>query len=145
MDGQSYRIPCDPVAPGTKVADEDMCIIEKMPVKSIISYPKTGATIKTGQALSVRGKAWTSAKSIQKVECSIDFGKTWTNCQLKSNTNRYAWQAFDTSLKFPQKGYYEVWARATDSEGHLQPVILPGWNPKGYLNNACHRIAIKVV
>jgi len=24
-------------------------------------------------------------------------------------------------------------------------MILPGWNPKGYLNNACHRIAIKVV
>jgi hypothetical protein len=23
--------------------------------------------------------------------------------------------------------------------------VLPGWNPRGYLNNACHRIAVKVV
>lgn len=145
MEGQSYRIPCDPVAPGTKVADEDMCIIENMPVKSIITYPKTGATIKRRQSLDVRGKAWTSAKSIHKVECSIDFGKTWTNCTLGAASNRYAWQTFTSSLDFPQSGYYEVWARATDSEGQNQPMILPGWNPKGYLNNACHRIAIKVV
>jgi len=26
-----------------------------------------------------------------------------------------------------------------------QPMVLPGWNPKGYLNNACHRIAVQVV
>ena len=44
MNGQSYRVPCKPVAPGTKVADEDMCIIESMPVKSIITYPKSGIT-----------------------------------------------------------------------------------------------------
>ena len=43
------------------------------------------------------------------------------------------------------KGYYEVWSRATDSKGVMQPVVLPGWNPKGYLNNACHRIALRVV
>jgi len=35
-------------------------------------------------------------------------------------------------------------ARATDSNGLSQPMLLPGWNPKGYLNNACHRIAVKV-
>ena len=44
-----------------------------------------------------------------------------------------------------KKGYYEVWAKATDSLGKSQPMIVPGWNPKGYLNNACHRIAIKVI
>ncbi len=40
MTGQAYRTPCDAVAPGTKVADEDMCIIHSMPVKSLITYPK---------------------------------------------------------------------------------------------------------
>ena len=38
----------------------------------------------------------------------------------------------------------DLW-RAVDSEGRSQPMILPGWNPKGYLNNACHRIAVQVV
>ena len=41
-------------------------------------------------------------------------------------------------------GYFEIWARATDSAGRAQPMVLPGWNPKGYLNNACHRIAVQV-
>ncbi|NCF60187.1 MAG: molybdopterin-dependent oxidoreductase [Gammaproteobacteria bacterium] len=49
-----------------------------------------------------------------------------------------------TEVEFPESGYYEVWARATDSEGRAQPMVLPGWNPKGYLNNACHRIAVQV-
>ncbi|WP_446051628.1 molybdopterin-dependent oxidoreductase, partial [Zobellia laminariae] len=49
MTGTAYRVPCKPVAPGTKVADEDMCIIESMPVKSLITYPKSGATISKGK------------------------------------------------------------------------------------------------
>ncbi len=145
MKGSSYRVPCTPVAPGTKVADEDMCIIENMPVKSLLTYPKTGATIPLARSLPIAGHAWTSALEIQTVEYSIDFGMTWKVCELTSSDNRYAWQHFNAQVHFPEPGYYEVWARATDSQGNTQPMLLPGWNPKGYLNNACHRIAIKVV
>jgi len=145
MIGSSYRVPCKPVAPGSKVVDKDMCIIENMPVKSLIPSPRTGATIKLSQQLPIQGKAWTSATKVTQVECSIDFGKSWTPCTLSESHNRYAWQQFETQLSFPETGYYEVWARATDSEGDIQPMLLPGWNPKGYLNNACHRIAIKVI
>lgn len=145
MGGASYRTPCSPVSPGAKVADEDMCIIERMPVKSLITSPKTGATIKLNQALPIAGHAWTSSKEIVKVEYSIDFGERWQEAIVSESTNRYAWQHFEAKVKFPKQGYYEVWARATDSEDKRQPMLLPGWNPKGYLNNACHRIAIKVV
>lgn len=144
MTGQSYRVPCKPVAPGTKVPDDEMCIIEEMPVKSLITFPKTGATIKPSTKLPIRGKAWTSAAKISKVEYSIDFGSSWQACELESANNRYSWQAFSASVSFPQSGYYEVWARATDDAGAAQPMLLPGWNPRGYLNNACHRIAVKV-
>jgi DMSO/TMAO reductase YedYZ molybdopterin-dependent catalytic subunit len=145
MGGQSYRVPCNPVAPGSKVADEDMCIIEDMPVKSLLTFPKTGATILDGQQLPIRGYAWTAAQEIKKVEYSIDFGQSWMIADLSSQSNRYAWQKFSAHIKFPKKGYYEIWAKATDSDGISQPMLLPGWNPRGYLNNACHRIAIKVV
>ena len=144
MTGQAYRVPCKPVAPGTKVADSDMCIIERMPVKSLITYPKTGATIRLNQSLPIRGKAWTAAQSVQSIDYSIDFGKTWQSCNVESAANKFAWQKFSAKIKFPKAGYYELWAKATDSDGDTQPIILPGWNPKGYLNNACHRIAIKV-
>ncbi|WP_136466436.1 sulfite oxidase [Flagellimonas onchidii] len=144
MTGTAYRVPCEPVAPGEKVADEDMCIIESMPVKSLITYPKSGATINEGKSLKIRGHAWAGELSVSKVEYSIDFGSTWKNCSLEKPANRLAWQHFKADVRFPKKGYYEVWARATDSQGVSQPMVLPGWNPKGYLNNACHRIAVKV-
>jgi sulfite oxidase len=144
MTGTAYRIPCNPVAPGEKVKDEDMCIIESMPVKSLITYPKSGAMIKKQQKLNIRGHAWAGELEVAKMEYSIDFGATWVTCSLEKPLNRLAWQHFSASIEFPKKGYYEVWARATDAQGVSQPMLLPGWNPKGYLNNACHRIAIKV-
>ncbi|MDF1695246.1 MAG: sulfite oxidase [Saprospiraceae bacterium] len=144
MKGQAYRVPCKPVSPGTKVADEDMCIIESMPVKSILTYPKTGAMIKLKDQLPIRGHAWAGDLKVAKMEYSIDFGSTWKMCTLTQPKNRHAWQQFSANVSFPQTGYFEVWARATDTDGKSQPMILPGWNPKGYLNNACHRIAIKV-
>lgn len=52
MTGKSYRMPCEPVAPGTKVADGDMCIIEAMPVKSLITSPKSGVTTGLNQTLA---------------------------------------------------------------------------------------------
>lgn len=144
MGGSSYRVPCTPVAPGSKVPDEDMCIIESMPVKSLITYPKTGAILENRSTLSVNGQAWAGELSVQEVLCSIDFGATWQPCKLDSPANRLAWQQWRTTVTFPKRGYYEVWAKAIDETGKMQPVVLPGWNPKGYLNNACHRIAVQV-
>ncbi len=145
MTGTAYRVPCNPVAAGEKVKDEDMCIIESMPVKSLITYPKTGATIQEGKKLNIRGHAWAGELEVSKMEYSIDFGSTWQQCSHEKPANRLAWQHFTANVDFPKKGYYEVWARATNARGLSQPMLLPGWNPKGYLNNACHRIAIKVV
>jgi len=144
MTGTAYRVPCNPVAPGEKVKDEDMCIIESMPVKSLITYPKSGAMINKGKKLDIRGHAWAGELEVTQMEYSIDFGSTWQSCPIEKPANRLAWQHFNASIGFPKEGYYEVWARATDSNGISQPMLLPGWNPKGYLNNACHRIAVKV-
>jgi len=144
MTGTAYRVPCEPVAPGEKVKDEDMCIIESLPVKSLITYPKSGAVINKEQSLNIRGHAWAGELEVTKMEYSIDFGSSWTECTVEKAANRLAWQHFSATVDFPKPGYYEVWARATDSNDKAQPMILPGWNPKGYLNNACHRIAVKV-
>ncbi|HLT89439.1 MAG TPA: sulfite oxidase [Woeseiaceae bacterium] len=144
MLGQSYRMPCQPVAPGAEVADEDMCIIGSMPVRSLVTYPKSGITHPAGKALEVRGHAWAGDRSVRRLYTSIDFGATWQRARLERPANRLAWQHWKQAIEFPQPGYYEVWARAEDSEGVSQPMVLPGWNPRGYLNNACHRIAVQV-
>lgn len=145
MMGTSYRVPCEAVAPGTEVPEDKMCIIESMPVKSLLTYPKSGALVKVNQSFEVRGHAWAGELSVEEMHISIDFGATWQKANLKNLKNRLAWQHWSTQVQLPEKGYYEIWARATDSEGRSQPMVVPGWNPKGYLNNACHRIAVKAV
>ncbi len=145
MTGSSYRVPKHPVAPGTVVPDADMEIIESMPVKSLVTHPKSGITQQLGQQLAVRGHAWAGDHEVAEVWVSIDFGAHWLPCNLRKPVNRLAWQRWTADVTFPEPGYYEIWARAVDSKGRSQPQVIPGWNPKGYLNNACHRIAVQVV
>ena len=144
MTGTSYRVPCKPVAPGSEVPDDQLCIIESMPVKSLITFPKSGLEHALGEKLALRGHAWAGDNAVSKMHVSIDFGATWQKAKLESPANRLAWQHWTAAVRFPEAGYYEIWARATDDAGRAQPMVLPGWNPKGYLNNACHRIAVQV-
>ena len=145
MTGSSYRTPEHPVAPGDTVAESDMKVITVMPVKSLITFPKTGITSPHENPFEVRGHAWSGAGEIDRVDVTFDFGATWQTTRLAPPRNHFAWQRWSTTLQFPRKGYYEIWARATDRQGKSQPMIVPGWNPKGYLNNAMHRIAVKVI
>jgi len=147
-DGQkmnSYRVPKFPVKPGSVVSPGDMDIIESMPVKSLITGPMNGGFISQGDSLNIRGHAWSGDRYVKEMHISYDFGATWKKAELKDPINRFAWQNWNANIRFPTKGYYEIWARATDSEGVMQPMVVPGWNPKGYLNNAMHRIAITVL
>ena len=144
MGGTSYRVPCNPVAPGAEVPVQDMCIIESMPVKSLITSPESGTALSVNQPVVFKGHAWAGDRAVGSVHTSVDFGATWHKAELAAPVNRLAWQSWQSAHTFPKSGYYEVWARATDEAGVSQPMLLPGWNPKGYLNNACHRVALAV-
>ncbi|MBT5924983.1 MAG: sulfite oxidase [Verrucomicrobia bacterium] len=144
MVGTSYRVPKHPVAPGTKVPTEDMEIIQTMPVKSIITHPETGSDFQNSKTVNVRGHAWSGNGRVTRVDLSYDFGATWQRTSLSNPVNAYAWQRWESGLELPIAGYYEIWARATDANGQMQPMVVPGWNPKGYLNNAVHRISVRV-
>ena len=145
MTGHSYRLPKFPVAPGTKVEAADMAVIHELPVKSLITLPATGAEVSVGQPAVLRGQAWSGWGDVRAMHLSYDFGATWVAAKLSAPRNRYAWQRWSAELKLPAKGYYEIWARATDEKGFMQPMLVPGWNPEGYCNNAMHRIALKAV
>lgn len=145
MTGHSYRMPKFPVAPGTKVEAADMAILEELPVKSCITFPASGTELPASQPVQLRGQAWSGWGDVQAMHVSYDFGATWAPAKLSPPRNRYAWQRWSVELKLPVKGYYELWARATDEKGFQQPMLVPGWNPEGYCNNAMHRIALKAV
>ena len=142
MTGTSYRVPNRPIAPGEKVDEKDFVIIHSMPVKSLITNPPNGH--RTPDAtLKVRGHAWAGDRRVDAVHLSIDFGATWIETKLDDPVNAYAWQNWRARVAFPQAGYYEIWARATDSHGVSQPHAI-AWNPRGYLNNSMHRVAVTV-
>jgi DMSO/TMAO reductase YedYZ molybdopterin-dependent catalytic subunit len=141
MTGTAYRVPNHPVAAGEKVEKADFEIIERMPVKALITAPATSSTVSDGK-LEVRGHAWSGDRTVVSVDVSIDFGATWQKAKLDRPINPGAWQNWRTSVTLPVKGYYEVWARAIDDAGDGQPQAI-AWNPKGYLNNSVHRVAVK--
>ncbi len=144
MAPPSYTVPRLPVAPGSRVPDSDMRIIESMPVKSLITYPRSGISVGQRERLDVRGHAWAGDDMVSAVFLSTDFGATWLPTAVQSPANRLAWQDWSSWVQFSEPGYYEVWVRAMDAAGRSQPMVVPGWNPRGYLNNACHRIAVQV-
>jgi hypothetical protein len=91
-----------------------------------------------------RGHAWAGDLAVKEVWTSIDYGSSWQRAELADAPNRMAWQGWKTEIAFPSPGYSEIWARAVDENGLSQPMVVPNWNPQGYLNNACHRIAVQV-
>lgn len=145
MTGLSYRVPRYPVAAGAEVPHEDMKVMSSMVVKSVITNPVAGTEIQAGRPFEVRGQAWAGDDWVTAMEVSIDFGATWQTATVDPAPNRYSWQRWRANVLLPQSGYYEVWARATDNNGRSQPMVVPGWNPRGYLNNSCHRIHLTAV
>lgn len=140
MAAPSYSVPSYPVAPGTDVPLEDFETIHAMPVKSLITHPQDGADV--GAEIEVRGHAWAGDRTVQKMEVSSDYGESWQRAELDDPVNAGAWQNWRTTVSLPQSGYFEIWARATDSEGVMQPFAIK-WNPKGYLNNSFHKVAVQ--
>jgi DMSO/TMAO reductase YedYZ molybdopterin-dependent catalytic subunit len=145
MLGTSYRVAIKPIVPGAKSDNANFRILESMPVRSIISNPSNGAKLAAGtREVKLRGAAWDGESDIRRVDLSVDFGATWQAAQLAKPKNRYDWRRWTASLKLPSDGYYEIWSRATDSQGRMQPHIAGSWNPSGYGGNPMHRIAVLV-
>ena len=143
MTGYSYRVPAYPVVPGSKPPKEDMVIATAWQIKSMITLPAANTRAKVGENIKVRGHAWAGEDTVSEVWISTDYGLNWEKAKLNPLPNKYAWNTFETELTFPDRGYYEIWARAVDDKGNTQPARQP-WNPKGYLGNVIHRVPVLV-
>jgi hypothetical protein len=145
MTGFSYRVAIKPMVPGDKPDPKNFRILESMPVRSIITSPSNGTKLAAGtREIKLRGASWAGDLSVQRVDVSTDFGATWVRARLDKPKNKYDWQRWTASVKLPSDGYYEIWARATDSRGTMQPHQAGFWNPQGYGGNAMHRVAVLI-
>jgi DMSO/TMAO reductase YedYZ molybdopterin-dependent catalytic subunit len=145
MGGTSYRVAVKPMVPGEKPDPANFRDLESMPVRSIITSPMNGTKLAAGtREVELRGASWAGDRTVKEVDVSIDYGATWHKAKLGAPKNRYDWQRWTASVKLPSDGYYEIWSRATDADGVMQPHIAGSWNPQGYGGNPMHRVAVLV-
>jgi sulfite oxidase len=145
MGGTSYRVPVRPIVPGSRNDGRDFRDLESMPVRSVLTNLGHGARLPAGtRELDLRGHAWAGDRTVRAVHASIDFGATWREMRVEQPANSHAWQRWSGRVALPSDGYYEVWYRATESEGLMQPHVAANWNPQGYGSNPISRAAILV-
>jgi sulfite oxidase len=136
-----YRLPNQPVKPGDVVKPEDTHPVTVLSVKSVISGPVEGSSIRAGR-VSVHGAAWAGEADIVKVELSTDGGANWNPAKLGPEQSHYAWRLWSYDWK-AKTGEYTILSRATDSQGRTQAAVAD-WNPSGYLYNAFDQVKIHV-
>jgi sulfite oxidase len=145
MGGTSYRVPVAPIVPGSRNDGRDFKDLESMPVRSVLTSLAHGARLPAGtRSLDLRGHAWAGDRTVRAVHASVDYGATWTAMRVDPPANSHAWQRWSGRVALPTDGYYEVWYRATDSEGVMQPHAAANWNPQGYGANPISRAAVLV-
>jgi DMSO/TMAO reductase YedYZ molybdopterin-dependent catalytic subunit len=145
MGGTSYRVAIKPMVPGDKPDEANFRDLESMPVRSIITSPANGTKLgKDTREIKLRGAAWAGDFTVKSVMVSTDFGATWQNASVAQPKNKYDWQRWSAAVKVPSEGYYEIWSRATDSRGIMQPHVAGSWNPQGYGGNPMHRVAVLI-
>jgi sulfite oxidase len=141
MNGTDYRLPVVPVRPGEPVDEAHFQVITDMPVNSLITSPVEGFSHSAHGSLEIRGFAWSGHVPVQSVAVSADGGRHWQDAQLEEEFERFAWRRFRTTID-PGPGAVAIMARATDAQGHAQPLEAP-WNPRGYCNNAVNRVRVE--
>ncbi len=145
MGGTSYRVAINPMVPGAPADPKNFRDLELMPVRSIITSPMDGTSFgKDVREVKLRGAAWAGDLRVRRVDISIDFGATWKAAQLSLPRNPYDWQRWTATIRLPSEGYYEIWTRATNSRGVMQPHLAGNWNPQGYGGNPMHHVAIRI-
>jgi DMSO/TMAO reductase YedYZ molybdopterin-dependent catalytic subunit len=116
--------------------------VRLMRPRARITDPAAGARIPAG-SYTVRGKAWSGAGPVTRVEISLGGGGAWYRAELESTGSRYQWLDWSFCWQTEKIGRCTLRARATDAAGNVQPEV-PPWNEYGYGNNAIEVVHIDV-
>ena len=116
-------------------------ILSLQSVKSALELPWNGE-ITAGRRL-LRGRAWSPQGKIERVEYSLDQGKSWQRARLREPNISKAWVRWDADWD-ARPGKQLIRVRASDERGNAQPERV-AFNEQGYLYNALvdHPITVK--
>jgi DMSO/TMAO reductase YedYZ molybdopterin-dependent catalytic subunit len=120
-------------------------MVTQIPLKSIITQPEPDEALASGP-VTILGAAYAGEASIEKVEVSVDDGKTWEPAEFLGPHEPFAWRQWQYVWQAGQKGTFTLMARATDSHGKQQPMTAT-WNVLGYGNNGTkeHAVSVRIV
>jgi DMSO/TMAO reductase YedYZ molybdopterin-dependent catalytic subunit len=116
--------------------------VKDIQIKSIIVEPEKEQILSAG-IVPIRGSAYAGEAGIEKVEVSVDQGKTWHPADLIGPEQPYAWRHWEFLWEVNVGDVYTIMARATDTNGCRQPETAY-WNALGYGNNGVREHAVTV-
>ena len=129
--------------------------IQETPITSAITSPSNNDKLSIyDDEVNIQGYAYSGGgRDVIRVDVSIDDGKTWSAAKLhKTNADMYKrhtwnWVQWSSTLPVELKNHdnVNIICKAVDSQYNSQPDnVQPIWNLRGVLNNAWHRVNIKV-
>jgi sulfane dehydrogenase subunit SoxC len=107
-----------------------------MAVKSLITKPSVGMHLDGPGSYEISGLAWSGHGRIQRVEVSVDAGKTWHRAALQDPVLAQCFTRFRWHWRWNGKPAYLL-SRAIDTAGHRQPSrseLLAGRGRYGYFH-----------
>jgi len=122
-------------------------------VQSAICSPVDGSSV-VGEELTVSGYAMSGGGcGIERVDVTLDGGKTWHAAHLYTECQPYgrqwAWTIWNAVVPLPTSTtagqIVQIAAKATDTSHNTQPETDTGiWNMRGLLENRWHRVHVYV-
>src|SRR6516162_6477506 len=91
-----------------------------MEAKSVITFPSGGQTLPGRGRYELTGIAWSGRGRIERVEVTIDGGRTWTRAHLQEPRLPIAFTRFRLPWRFEGREAV-IASRATDESGYVQP------------------------
>jgi sulfite oxidase len=136
----AYRllVPGQDPGPGVGLA------LGEVALNADVLAPADGATVGPGP-FELRGYAYVGGdRAVARVDVSVDGARSWRQAELLEDLGPWAWRLWSLELALPA-GRHEIVVRAWDSSAATQPESPATlWNPKGYVNTAWGRIAVRV-
>lgn len=142
---KAYQIPATPhanVVPGTKEFPKTPISI--MPPRSWITNVKDGDTLPYRSRIGINGIALGGDQGVERVDLSIDGGKSWIATRLGADEGRYSFRRFSVVIPVPARGTMAIMSRCTNAKGEAQPMT-PNWNPGGFMRNCVEACTVRLV
>src|SRR5438876_1329365 len=92
----------------------------QMEAKSVITFPSGGQTLPGPGLYELTGLAWSGRGRIERVEITLDGGKTWVKATLQEPRLPIAWTRFRLPFRFDGREAV-IASRAGDESGYIQP------------------------